>query len=58
MKTNKFFSLVVFFAYLMGSIGGFGYAVYSNAYLIATAVAALSVMAFPVFRKHVINLID
>lgn len=34
-------------AYLMGTIGGIGYACFSKAYVIAAAVAVLAVMAFP-----------
>ena len=37
--------------YILGAIGGFGYAVYSGAYLIAVAVVALSVMALPTAWK-------
>lgn len=35
----------------MGSIGGFGYACYSGAYVIAAAVLVLAVMAFPTIKK-------
>lgn len=38
-------------AYMVGSIGGFGYAVYSRAYFIAACVLALAVMAFPTFKS-------
>jgi len=34
-------------AYTMGSIGGFGYAIYSKAYVIAVAILLLAWMAFP-----------
>lgn len=37
--------------YAMGSIGGFGYACYSGAYVIAAAVLVLAVMAFPTIKK-------
>ena len=32
---------------IMGTIGGIGYCIYSNAYVIAIAVAVLAIMAFP-----------
>jgi hypothetical protein len=35
----------------MGSIGGFGYAMYCKAYVIAAAVLIVSAMAFPTIRK-------
>ena len=37
--------------YSMGSIGGFGYALYCKAYVITFAVIVLSVMAFPTAKK-------
>lgn len=37
--------------YVLGAIGGFGYACYSGAYLIAVAVLVLSVMAFPTAKR-------
>ena len=47
--------MFILMAYLMGSIGGIGYACYSKAYVIAVAVAVLAAMAFPtaksVFQK-------
>ena len=43
--------LLAMAAYILGAIGGFGYAIYSHAYLIAAAIIVLAVMAFPAFRK-------
>jgi uncharacterized membrane protein len=37
--------------YVLGAIGGFGYACYSGAYLIAVAVLVLAVMAFPTAKR-------
>lgn len=37
--------------YVLGTIGGFGYACYSGAYLIAVAVLVLAVMAFPTVKR-------
>lgn len=47
-KFLQFFEMV---AYVVGAIGGFGYALYSRAYLIAICIVILAVMAFPAFRK-------
>ena len=37
--------------YVLGAIGGFGYACYSGAYLIAVAVLVLAVMAFSTAKR-------
>ena len=37
--------------YVFGAIGGFGYACYNGAYLIAVAVLVLAVMAFPTAKR-------
>lgn len=47
-----FFAMFMMMAYAMGSIGGFGYAIYSEAYVIAAAIVLLSVMAFPKARYY------
>lgn len=46
-----FISFIILALYILGSIGGFGYAVYSGAYLISIAVLALAVMAWPTAKK-------
>ena len=51
MATKKFFYTFLLMLYAMGSIGGFGYACYSGAYLIAVAVLVLAVMAFPTAKR-------
>jgi hypothetical protein len=56
MEKGKIISLVLFFAYIMGSIGGVGYSIYCKAYVIAVAVVVLAAMAFPAFKKHWNNL--
>ena len=56
MIKNKFVLMVLLMLYVMGSIGGFGYACYSGAYLIAVAVVALAVMAWPTAWKCVKDL--
>ena len=54
-KFGYFFGLC---AYGLGSIGGFGYAIYSKAYLIAACIVVLAVMAFPTARKWFNHLMD
>ena len=49
--TKGFINTFVLMLYAMGSIGGFGYAIYSEAYLISIAVLALAVMAWPTAKK-------
>ncbi len=45
-------------AYVVGAIGGFGYAMYCKAYFIAVCVAALAAMAFPTAKKFFLDLLD
>lgn len=47
-KIGYFFSIC---AYALGAIGGFGYAIYCKAYLIAIAIVVLAAMAFPILKK-------
>ncbi len=47
-KIGYFFGIC---AYALGAIGGFGYAIYCKAYLIAVAVLVLAAMAFPTLKK-------
>ena len=56
MDKGKIFSFILFFSYIMGAVGGVGYSIYCNAYVIAVAVVVLAAMAFPVFKKHWNNL--
>lgn len=53
---KEFFSFLILALYILGAIGGFGYAVYSGAYLIAVAVVALAVMAWPTVWKCIKDL--
>ena len=55
---RKFMCFIALFLYIMGTIGGIGYCIYSNAYVIAIAVAVLSVMAFPTAQNMFKNLTD
>ena len=47
-----FLYMVMMMAYAMGSIGGFGYAIYCKAYVIAAAIVLLSYMAFPKAKEY------
>lgn len=47
MKKLNFPAFFGLCAYVLGAIGGFGYALYSKAYLIAACIVILAVMAFP-----------
>ena len=51
MTTKKFFYTFLLMLYAMGSIGGFGYACYCKAYVIAAAVLVLAILAFPTIKK-------
>lgn len=51
MKLKGIISMFLLMLYAMGSIGGFGYAMYCKAYLIAVAVLVLAILAFPTIKK-------
>lgn len=53
---NQYLSFIILALYILGAIGGFGYAVYSGAYLISIAVIALAVMAWPTAWKCIKDL--
>ena len=55
---RKFISFFGLFLYIIGTIGGIGYCLYNKAYVIAIAVAVLSVMAFPTAKNMFKNLTD
>ena len=48
---KKYLYLIILFAYVMGIIGGIGYALYSGAWVIAVSVAILGAMAFPTAKE-------
>ena len=56
-KYKGFIYFALICLYILGAIGGIGYACYNHAYLIAVGVAAVAAMAFPyineVFKKMV-----
>ena len=49
--TKGFINTFLLMLYAMGSIGGFGYACYCKAYMIAAAVLVLAILAFPTIKK-------
>lgn len=51
MTLKGIISMFLLMLYAMGSIGGFGYAMYCKAYLIAVAVLVLAIMAFPTAKR-------
>ena len=48
---KKFFWLAVLCLWVLGTIGGIGFALYGGAKLIAIAVAVLGVLSFPTAEK-------
>lgn len=48
MKTKKLIAFFILCAYILGTIGGFGYAVYGGSWPIALGVVVLAVMASPI----------
>ena len=54
-KFLYFFGLA---AYVLGAIGGFGYAMYCKAYVIAVAVVVLAAMAFPTAKTFFNKLME
>lgn len=53
-----FFSALMMCAYILGTIGGFGYSAYGGSWPIAIAVAILGYMAWPQFVKYYHNCTD
>lgn len=47
MKKLNWIAFFGLCAYVLGAIGGLGYALYSKAYLIAVCIVVLAIMAFP-----------
>lgn len=49
---KNFFYFLMLCAYVLASVGGFGYAAYGGSWPVAIAVLALAFMAFPTARKY------
>lgn len=48
---KKLFAFIAFCAYILGALGGFGYAVYGGSWPIAIAIVILALMAWPQFEN-------
>ena len=57
-KFKGFLCFLQICLYILGSIGGFGYALYNKAYLIAVGVAAVIAMAFPYIKNVFKDMMD
>lgn len=51
-KYKGFIYFALICCYILGTIGGIGYACYNHAYLIAIGVAAVALMALPQVVKY------
>lgn len=49
---KKFICFLLLCLYVLGTIGGVGYALYNHAYLIAAGVVAVAAMAVPQVVKY------
>lgn len=49
---KKLINFAICCLWVLGTIGGIGYAIYGGSWPIAAGVAALSIMALPTVRKH------
>ncbi len=49
---KKIINFAVCCLWVLGTIGGVGYAIYGGSWPIAAGVAALCVMSLPTVRKH------
>ena len=48
---KQFLSFIGICAYVMGTIGGFGFSVYGGSWPVAIAVVILAVIAWPTVKK-------
>ena len=55
---KKFYYFFALCAYVVGAIGGFGYAMYCKAYFIAACIVVLAAMAFPLAKKYLNELLN
>ena len=54
---QQIISFIILALYILGTVGGFGYAIYCGAYLISIAIVALAIMALPTARKCIEDLL-
>lgn len=52
MSMKKFVSFIMICLYVLGTIGGLGWVLYSEGYVIAVGVVAVAFMAFPSAKKY------
>lgn len=55
---NKILAFFIIAAYVLGTIGGFGYALYGGSWPIAIAIIILGVLAFPKVKEAFKTLIS
>ncbi len=58
---EKYKGFICFFQiclYILGSIGGIGYALYNKAYPVAVGVAAVAAMAFPYIKGEFKKMVE
>ena len=55
---KKYFSFIMICLYVLGVIGGLGWALYSGGYLIAVGVCAVAYMAWDKVVEYYHNLTD
>lgn len=58
MKMKQFINFFAFVAYLLGTIGGFGYAAWGGSWPIAVAIIILAILAFPEVKRRFTEWID
>ena len=49
---KKFISFIMICLYVLGTIGGLGWVLYSEGYVIAVGVVAVAYMAFPAAKTY------
>lgn len=57
-KYKGFIYFLLICLYILGAIGGIGYACYNHAYLIAVGVAAVAAMAFPYIKGKLKKMVE
>lgn len=55
---KEFYYTIMIFLYILGVVGGIGYAAYNQAYVIVIGIAALAYLAFPKVKEYVKLLIN
>ena len=58
MDMKKYFSFIMICLYVLGTIGGLGWVLYSGGYVIAVGVVAVAYMAWPKLVEYFRDLTD